>query len=165
MVESRSTDSASSAGSGIRKRLVTTRLGPISIPKGSRRKRSGNTGRSKIKKERRLQQVEHRVRFATETTGLAFAALQRGDESERRLFHHILRAIERLKANSYAGTQIQKRLIPDFYRKRFNVDNLWKLNLPGGWRLLYWITQDEIIIDTIILEWLPHKEYEKRFDY
>jgi hypothetical protein len=49
--------------------------------------------------------------------------------------------------------------------KKYKIDNLWKYDLPKAWRLLYSVARDEIIIISIILEWLPHKEYEKRFKY
>jgi len=56
-------------------------------------------------------------------------------------------------------------LIPLRYIKKYEVKNLWKYNLSKGWRLLYSIESEELIIVSIILEWLNHKEYEKRFKY
>jgi hypothetical protein len=38
-------------------------------------------------------------------------------------------------------------------------------DLPGGWRLVYTIKEDEITILNVILEWFNHKGYEKRFNY
>jgi len=49
--------------------------------------------------------------------------------------------------------------------KKYNVDNLWKYDLPKGWRLLYSVRRNEIIVISIILEWLSHKEYERRLRY
>ena len=45
------------------------------------------------------------------------------------------------------------------------MDNLWKYDLPKGWRLLYSVRGNEIIVISIILEWLSHKEYERRLGY
>ncbi len=37
--------------------------------------------------------------------------------------------------------------------------------MPNAWRLLYTIETNEIRIVSIILEWMNHKDYEKRFNY
>lgn len=37
--------------------------------------------------------------------------------------------------------------------KKYGVDNLWKYDLPKGWRLLYSVRGNEIIVISIILEW------------
>ncbi len=63
------------------------------------------------------------------------------------------------------GYSPPKRLIPKHYIKRYGIDNLWKYDLPKGWRLLYSIAREEILIVAIILEWLSHPEYERRFGY
>lgn len=70
-----------------------------------------------------------------------------------------------MEENAFCGIQIPKRLIPKTYLRKYGVDNLWKYDLPEGWRLLYSVRRDEIIVVSIILEWPPHKEYERRFGY
>ena len=60
---------------------------------------------------------------------------------------------------------IPRRLIPKHYIRKYGIDNLWKYDLPKGWRLLYSIARDQVIIIAIILEWLSHPEYERRFGY
>jgi hypothetical protein len=45
------------------------------------------------------------------------------------------------------------------------MDNLWKYNLSRSWRLLYSVAGDGTNIIALIIEWLPHKEYERRFGY
>ncbi len=49
-------------------------------------------------------------------------------------FHQtLLRSINRvsdlLKQNPFAGDQVQKRLIPDKYVKKFDIDNVWRIEL------------------------------------
>ena len=56
-------------------------------------------------------------------------------------------------------------MIPTKYLKDYQIDNLWKYDLPNGWRLLYSIARDEVIIVSIIIEWIDHKKYERRFGY
>ncbi len=77
----------------------------------------------------------------------------------------IERALEDIELNPFCGIQIPKKLIPKDYIKKFDIHNVWKYNLPNAWRLVYSIKGGEIIILTIILEWMDHKEYEKRFKY
>jgi hypothetical protein len=105
------------------------------------------------------------VKFADEKVKDAYRSLERGDAAGRELFKRLAKAFNDLGENAFCGIQIQKRLIPEQCLKKYNVDNLWKYNLPRGWRLLYSVRRDEIIVISIILEWLPHKEYERRFGY
>jgi hypothetical protein len=70
-----------------------------------------------------------------------------------------------LKENPFCGIAIPKRLIPKIYIRKYGINNLWKYNLPGAWRLLYSIAGNRVKIVAIILEWLSHKEYERRFKY
>lgn len=106
-----------------------------------------------------------RVKFADEGVKRAYYSLEKVDTAERELFKRLTRAFSDLEENAFCGIQIQKRLIPRSYLKKYCVDNLWKYDLPKGWRLLYSVRRNEIIVISIILEWLPHKEYERRFGY
>jgi len=50
--------------------------------------------------------------------------------------------------------------------KKYRIRNLWKYDLPDGWRLLYSITTPtKVEILSIIIEWFNHKEYERKFKY
>lgn len=106
-----------------------------------------------------------RVKFADDSVKRAYYSLEKGDAAERELFKQLTKAFSALEENAFCGTQIQKKLIPESYMKNYGVDNLWKYNLPKGWRLLYSVRRDEIVVISIILEWLPHKKYERRFGY
>ena len=78
----------------------------------------------------------------------------------------IIRAIIALRENAFSGIQVQKKLIPKEYITRYSANNLWKYDLPRGWRLMYTITADnEVDLISAILEWFDHKEYERRFKY
>ncbi|MEK6891228.1 MAG: hypothetical protein AABX03_03760 [Nanoarchaeota archaeon] len=78
----------------------------------------------------------------------------------------IKRAINDLKKNAFCGIQIPKRLFPVEYVKKYEITNLWKYDLPNGWRLLYTITvENRIELLSIFLEWMSHKDYERRFNY
>ena len=78
----------------------------------------------------------------------------------------MIRAIKDLKENAFAGIQIPKRLFPKEYIQKYSINNLWKYDLPKGWRLIYTITpQNEVELISAILEWFDHPNYEKRFNY
>ena len=78
----------------------------------------------------------------------------------------IVKAVKDLKYNAFAGIHVPKRLIPKEYIKKYDINNLWKYDMPKGWRLLYTITsENEVELISAILEWFDHKEYERRFKY
>ena len=91
--------------------------------------------------------------------------LQNGTSSERQLSQWLTRAFTDISENAFCGIQIPKRLIPKAYLKKYGIHNLWKYNLPAAWRLLYAIENQEIIVVSIVLEWLSHTDYERRFQY
>jgi Txe/YoeB family toxin of Txe-Axe toxin-antitoxin module len=101
-----------------------------------------------------------KVQFANEKVKEAFDKL---DDSDLKKF--IDRALCDIKANPFCGIQIPKSQIPQDYIKKFNIHNAWKYNLPNAWRLIYSVEGGEVVIITIILEWMDHKEYERRFKY
>ncbi len=84
---------------------------------------------------------------------------------DKQLYHFIDHAIDDLKKNPACGTKIQKKLWPKEYKKKYEITNLWKYDLPNAWRIIYTIDTDEVRIMSIILEWFSHKDYEKRFKY
>ena len=91
--------------------------------------------------------------------------LELGDNQERQLFLSINQTLDKIEKNAFSGVQIPKRLIPIVYAEKYGVTNLWKYDLPEGWRLIYSITRDTIIVVSLILEWFDHKNYERRFNY
>ena len=95
-------------------------------------------------------------------TEKTFLNLDEDDEVKK----HIKRAIEDIKQNAFCGIQIPKRLIPKEYLSRYEIRNLWKYDLPSGWRLLYTITTPtKIEIISLLIEWFNHQNYERRFGY
>ncbi len=86
-------------------------------------------------------------------------------KTDKKLYEFIKRALKDIQENAFCGEQIRKRLIPMYYIKKYEIKNLWKYNLPRAWRLLYSIEADNLLIMSIVLEWLDHKSYERRFKY
>lgn len=96
-----------------------------------------------------------------------------GEEIKKEInssFHQtLLRSINRvknlLKLNPFAGDQIPKRQIPKTYLDKYDVDNLWRIELANRWRLVYTITGNQIEIINFIIDIFDHKKYDKIFGY
>ncbi len=103
-----------------------------------------------------------KVVFISDDLERSFHALSDDDPIKK----SIVRAIKDLKENAFSGIQIPKRLFPKEYAQTYDIKNLWKYDLPKGWRLIYTITaEDEVQLISAILEWFDHKSYERRFGY
>ena len=81
------------------------------------------------------------------------------------MLNSIKRKIELLKANPEYGIHIPKNRIPKEYVRDYDVNNLWKINLSGAWRMIYTIRGSEVEIISLILDIMNHRNYEKKFKY
>ncbi|MBR9701984.1 type II toxin-antitoxin system YoeB family toxin [Candidatus Pacearchaeota archaeon] len=106
--------------------------------------------------------MKSELQFANSKVGKAFEKLKNSDE---KLYNFICRAFKDIEENVFCGIQIPKKLIPKDYVRKFNVKNVWKYNLPGAWRLLYSIEGKNLVVLSIVLEWMDHKTYERLFKY
>ncbi len=109
--------------------------------------------------------MKSKVIFADEKVKQAFEKLKDSNTEDINLYNWLNRAFKDIEENSFCGLHISKKLIPKEYSQKYGINNLWKYNLPNAWRLLYSIGKDELIIVAIVLEWLSHKDYERRFKY
>lgn len=105
-----------------------------------------------------------KIVFADEKVKRAFDLL-RNSAAEKRLYDSLMRAFDDIMKAPAAFIHIRQKLIPKEYVSKYGIDNLWKYDLPNGWRLLYSLGRDEIEIIAIVLEWLDHKNYGRRFEY
>jgi len=81
------------------------------------------------------------------------------------LLNAIDQKIDFLKNDPEYGTHIAKNKIPKDYIKKYDINNIWKINLPKAFRMLYSLKGEEIRIFALILDVLNHKDYEKKFEY
>jgi hypothetical protein len=73
---------------------------------------------------------------------------------------------DRLAQDPTVGESIRKGLIPKALIRRYAVDNLWRLELPDAWRVLYTIAaKPGRGPEVFILRILTHKEYDRLFGY
>ncbi|MEA3515031.1 MAG: hypothetical protein U9R34_06130 [Nanoarchaeota archaeon] len=58
-------------------------------------------------------------------------------------------------------------LIKVLYKKKYGITNLFRVELPGFWRMLYTLTdgKSEIEIIAFVLDVIDHKRYDKKFGY
>ena len=103
-----------------------------------------------------------KVVFISDELESVFNSLKKEDPLKKSL----TRAIKDLKLNTFSGIQLPKRLFPKDYILKYNLNNLWKYDLPQGWRLIYTITsENNVELISALLEWFNHKDYERKFNY
>lgn len=103
--------------------------------------------------------MKSQVAFADPQVKAAFDELKDSKTEDKKMYERINRAVDDLAGDAFCGIQIPKKQIPKEYVKKYRIDNLWKYNLPNAWRLLYSVANNEVIIISIIIEWLDHKKY------
>ncbi len=87
------------------------------------------------------------------------------NSEHQQLLKSIENKISYLKMNPQAGVAIPKAQIPRKYIELYKITNLWKMNLTGGWRLIYTLKNEEVEILAVILDFYDHPTYDKVFDY
>ena len=88
-------------------------------------------------------------------------------KTERMILNAINKKVELIKANHHYGDPIAKNLIPKEYKDKYGVTNLFRVELPSFWRMLYTLTDGESKIEIIafILDLINHPTYDKKFGY
>ena len=80
----------------------------------------------------------------------------------QQLLKSIDNKISYLKVNPLAGDHAQKP-IPHALVKKYDINNLWIIDLAGYWRMLYTLHTSEVEIISLVLEWMSHDKYDKIF--
>ena len=83
------------------------------------------------------------------------------NSEEIQLLKSISNKVELLKLNPVYGQSVPKDLIPD----TLDVDNLFRVELTGYWRMLYTLKTNQIEIVSFVLYIVDHKSYDKLFGY
>ena len=86
---------------------------------------------------------------------------------ERTILKAVNNKIELIKINIHFGNPIAKGKIPPDYKTKYNITNLFRVELPHYWRMLYTLTEGgtEIEIVAFVLDIFDHKDYNKKFRY
>lgn len=105
------------------------------------------------------------IKFAEGKLKKTLVKLKTSKTEDKKLYEWINNALDDIEENAFCSIQIPKKLIPKEYIKKYGINNLWKYDLPKGWRLLYSVANGEVIVISIIIEWMSHKDYERKFNY
>jgi hypothetical protein len=90
-----------------------------------------------------------------------------GSKTERMILKAIRQKVELVKMNSHYGDPIGKDKIPREYKEKYGVINLFRIELPNYWRMLYTLTEGDTKIEIVafVLDFIDHKDYNKKFGY
>lgn len=81
------------------------------------------------------------------------------------LWRGIQRALDLIQSNPFYGENAKKKQISNYYIRKYNVDNLFIVDLPNFWRMIYTLQSDEIEIVAFILDIYDHDAYNKVFGF
>lgn len=86
---------------------------------------------------------------------------------ENGILKAVNKKVELIKANPHYGNPIAKKLIPEEYKHKYGINNLFRVELPNRWRMLYSLTDSETKIEIIafVLDIIDHPTYNKKFGY
>ncbi len=109
--------------------------------------------------------MKSHIKFAEDRLKNALVKLKTSRPENKKLYKWINRALDDIEEDAFCATQVPKKLIPKIYIEKYGIDNLWKYDLPSGWRLFYSVSNEDVLVLAIVIEWMDHKNYERRFKY
>ncbi|MBN2251544.1 MAG: hypothetical protein JW724_05685 [Candidatus Altiarchaeota archaeon] len=88
-------------------------------------------------------------------------------KTERSILTSIQKKKDLIKDNPHYGDPVAKKLIPEEYRRKYGITNLFRVELSNYWRMLYTLTAGETQIEIIafVLDITDHRTYDKKFGY
>jgi len=88
-------------------------------------------------------------------------------KTEQTILNAITKKIEIIKSNPHYGNPIAKSHIPKEYINKYEISNLFRVELPNYWRMLYSLIDGETKIEIIafVLDIMDHSIYNKKFRY
>jgi len=88
-------------------------------------------------------------------------------KTERMILKAINQKVELIKSNPHYGDPIAKKLFPAEYIQKYGITNLFRVELPAFWRMLYSLTdgESEVEIIAFVLDVIDHRAYDKKFGY
>ena len=88
------------------------------------------------------------------------------NKQSRMILKAVNNKIELIKSNIHYGDPIAKNLIPEEYKQKYSVTNLFRVELPTFWRMLYTLTNnEEVEIIAFVIDIIDHPDYDKKFGY
>ena len=88
------------------------------------------------------------------------------NKQSRMILKAVNNKIDLIKANIHYGNPVAKNLIPEEYKLKFGTTNLFRVELPAFWRMLYTLTNnEEVEIVAFVLDIIDHPTYNGKFGY
>jgi hypothetical protein len=88
------------------------------------------------------------------------------NKQSRMILKSINQKTELIKQNIHYGNPIAKNLIPKEYEQKYSATNLFRVELPAFWRMLYTLTNNEDVeIIAFVLDMVDHPSYDNKFGY
>ena len=86
---------------------------------------------------------------------------------EKAILNGIKKKVQLIQWDFHYGEPIAKSKIPEEYKKKYDVTNLFWVDLPYFWRMLYTLTDEGTKIEIIafVLGIMDHPTYDKKFGY
>jgi len=88
-------------------------------------------------------------------------------KTERMILKAVNYKIDLIKQNPHYGDPIAKNLIPEEYIIKYSITNLFRVELPNFWRMVYSLVDggNNIEIVSFVLAIIDHPNYNKKFGY
>lgn len=87
------------------------------------------------------------------------------NSEEIMLWNGIQRSFDLIENNPFYGRNAKKEQIPRYYIKKYGAGNLFIVNLPLFWRMIYTLEGDKVEIIAFVLDIFNHEDYNKRFGF
>jgi len=88
-------------------------------------------------------------------------------KQERMILKAINYKFELIKNNFQYGDAVAKNLIPEEYSLKYGATNLFRVELPAFWRMIYTLNESNNQVDIIafVLDIIDHPTYNNKFGY
>ena len=88
-------------------------------------------------------------------------------KTEQSILNAVNKKSELIKVNPHYGDPISHDLIPKEYIQKYGVTNLFRVELPSFWRMLYTLTNNDTEVEIIafVLDIVGHPAYDKIMKY
>jgi hypothetical protein len=98
-----------------------------------------------------MEKDNRKVVFARKELEGNYKRLARSQNREDRKSYRVLQRIRReLRMQHRSGRRIPTNNIPSIYNRMFDINNLWRLDVPGGGTVLYSVMGQELRIIDIV---------------
>ncbi len=88
-------------------------------------------------------------------------------KKERMILNSLQAKLEIIKKDPHYGNPVSKSKISTYYKAKYSASNMFRVELPQFWRMLYTLTnfEEDIEIIALVLDICSHKDYDKKLGY